>query len=335
MIAARFPAFRVQAVWGSADGYPPEDADLVIVVARDEGELRSKGLSPVHKFLSTSSWLIANQASLQMTDLSGVIAALVSVGQRASDCGLDLPSPLANPGQRKSNPSPRDSVRLAVPDGHQQRHVVEALAGAGLQLEGYDDSECVRRPGTTVDGLEVKVVRPHDMPQLVAVGQFDLAVTGRDCLMEHLYRFPSSPVKELVDLRRGQYNLSAVVSEDLAADTIEQAMATWRSEGKPFLRVASEFMGTADHYARSRHFWRYQVIPIAGASEGFVPEDADLLIEGTETGRTLKENRLKSIDLLYRSTTCVIGHANGETRGASKRLYGELVAAFEKSALAA
>jgi len=39
-----------------------------------------------------------------------------------------------------------------------------------------------------------------------------------------------------------------------------------------------------------------------------VPEDAELLIEGTETGKTLVENRLKAIDLLYRSTSCVIGH---------------------------
>jgi ATP phosphoribosyltransferase len=212
---------------------------------------------------------------------------------------------------------------------------VEALAGAGLELQGYDDSQCVRRPVTTIDGLEVKVVRPHDMPQLVAGGQFDLAVTGRDCLMEHLYRFPSSPVKELVDLRRGQYNLSAVVTEDLEAETIEQALAIWKSQGKSHLRVASEFMGTADHYARSRHFWRYRVIPIAGASEGFVPEDADLLIEGTETGKTLKENRLKPIDLLYRSTTCVIGHTNGQIQGARASLLTELLVAFEKSAQAA
>ena len=62
----------------------------------------------------------------------------------------------------------------------------------------------------------------------------------------------------------------------------------------------------ADHYARSRHFWRYRVIPTAGASEGFVPEDAELLIEGTETGRTLVENQLKAIDVIFRSTTCVI-----------------------------
>ena len=143
--------------------------------------------------------------------------------------------------------------------------------------------------------------------------------------MEHKYRFPSSPAVELVDLQRGQYNLCAVVTEDLAGEGIDDALDHWRSEGRPYVRIASEFPATADFYARSRHIWRYQVIPIAGASEGFVPEDAELLIEGTETGKTLKENRLKSIDLLYRSTTCVIGHVSPELPGKQAQLRSELL----------
>jgi ATP phosphoribosyltransferase len=166
------------------------------------------------------------------------------------------------------------------------------------------------------------------MPQLVATGEMDLAITGRDCLMEHKYRFPSSPAVELVDLQRGQYNLCAVVSEDVGADTIESALAHWRTAGRPVVRIASEFPATADYYARSRHIGRYQVIPIAGASEGFVPEDAELLIEGTETGKTLKENRLKAIDLIYRSTTCVIGHESPDLDARRAELRSHLLEAL-------
>jgi ATP phosphoribosyltransferase len=334
-IAARLPAYRVQAVWGSAEGYPPEDADLVVVNSSGEEDLLSKDLQPVHRLLDTSLWLIANKDSVRRSELGSVVAPMMSVGKGSSSNGLRLPSPIIEGHRGPSESQSRASLRLAVPDGHQQRHVVEAITDAGLALRGYDAGRCERRPQTDIDALEVKVVRPHDMPQLVALGQFDLAITGRDCLMEHLYRFPSSPVQELVDLRRGQYNLSAVVSQDLPAETIDQALEIWRRDGRSFVRVASEFMGTADHYARSRHMWRYRVIPIAGASEGFVPEDAELLIEGTETGKTLKENRLKPIDLLYRSTTCVIGQKSPELTGRRERLHAELVRAFENSARAA
>jgi len=100
------------------------------------------------------------------------------------------------------------------------------------------------------------------------------------------------------------------------------------------VRIASEFVSIADHYARSRHFWRYRVIPTAGASEGFVPEDAELLIEGTETGRTLVENQLKAIDVLFRSTTCVIVR-RGSLQGPRGRLLSSLLERLARGAVAA
>jgi len=330
-MAARLPRYRVQSVWGAAEAYPPEDADAVVIAAANEAAVRAHGLLPLHCLLRSSAWLIANAESLRRKQLSSVIAPLMAASQPGSTPHVLLPAPVQSNGARREVTAERNVVRMAIPDGHQQRHVVGALSDAGLQFSGYDDATCVRRPGSGIDGLDVKVVRPHDMPQLVALGQFDIAITGRDCLFEHLHRFPSSPVQELVDLQRGQYNLSAVVTEDLPADTIEDALAYWRGQGKASIRVASEFMGTADYYARSRHLWRYQVMPIAGASEGFVPEDAELLIEGTETGKTLKENRLKPIDLLYRSTTCAIGRKAAALDGPRKAVFDHLLAALQRA----
>ncbi len=334
-LAARLPAYRVQAVWGAAEAYPPEDADVAVVAAPDEASLRALGLQPLCCLLESSAWLIGNAGSLAGKELGPVLGPLMAAAPgQAQAGGLRLPPPLPAAGRMTAPAPERRVLRLAVPDGHQQRNVVAALRAAGLSFEGYDDSRSVRRPLSPLAGLEVKVIRPHDMPQLVATGEMDLAVTGRDCLMEHLYRFPSSPVAEVLDLRRGQFDLSAVVSEDLAAGSIEEALDGWRSQGKTVLRVAAELPGVADYYARSRHFWRYQVIPIAGASEGFVPEDAELLIEGTETGRTLAENRLKAIDLLFRSTTCVVARKDPELPDRRREVFEELLAALRRSASA-
>ena len=130
------------------------------------------------------------------------------------------------------------------------------------------------------------MLRPQDMPRAVALGLFDLALTGRDWLAAHRAAYPGSPVVELADLRRSRYELGAVVPDDLPADTIEQAVAYWRRDDpvRP-IRIASEYVPLADHYARERHLGRYRVIPISGASEGFVPEDAEILIEGRKPGR--------------------------------------------------
>lgn len=202
----------------------------------------------------------------------------------------------------------RDTFRIAVPDGHAQRHTFAALADAGIAFEGYEERAAVRRPRSALPDVEVKVIRPQDMPMAVALGAYDLALTGRDWLAAHLSAFPGSPVVELADLRRSRYSLGAVVPEELPADSIEEAIAYWRRDDphRP-IRVASEYVALADDYARERRLGRYQVIPIAGASEGFVPDDAEILIEGSETGTTLRANRLRMIDITMESTNCAIG----------------------------
>ena len=65
-----------------------------------------------------------------------------------------------------------------------------------------------------------KVIRPQDMPPQVANGNFDLAITGRDWLTDHLAMFPSSPVRELADMKMGWVRIVAVVSQDMPADNI-------------------------------------------------------------------------------------------------------------------
>lgn len=328
---SRLPRYRVHAVAGAAEAYPPEDADIVIIAAPDEDAVRKHNLEPTHNLLDTSAYLIANAESLAAKNLSPVLSKLQAAAATSSNGHLRLPNPIAALAPRPSPPAPREHLRLAVPDGHQQRHVFGALAKAGITFDGYEEKTYVRRPKSSIESLEVKVIRPQDMPQMIAFGEFDIAITGRDLLFEHTFAFPSTPAVEVLDLQVSQYNLSAVVDGELPADNITDAMSYWREQGREALIVAAEFPATADHYARSRHFWRYRVMPIAGASEGFVPEDADILIEGTETGRTIAENNLKILDNIYRSTTCLIARKDANFTGKRRSTYNEVFAALQAS----
>jgi ATP phosphoribosyltransferase len=74
--------------------------------------------------------------------------------------------------------------------------------------------------------------------------------------------------------------------------------------------VASEYVNIADKYLRDNHVWHYKLIPTWGATEALIPEDADMLIENTETGKTLAQNNLKIIDTLFQSSACLIGNKN-------------------------
>jgi ATP phosphoribosyltransferase len=166
------------------------------------------------------------------------------------------------------------------------------------------------------------------MPLQVANGNFDLAITGRDWLMEHLYQFPSSPVKELIDLKLGKVKIVAVVSKNLFISDVSGLREFNTKQAAP-LRVASEYVNTADKYARDNHLGLYRVIPTWGASEAFLPEDADLLIENTQTGRTIARHNLKIIDTLFESTACLIGNTKRISSSTKQKRIESIIKALQ------
>jgi ATP phosphoribosyltransferase len=202
-------------------------------------------------------------------------------------------------------------MRLALPDGHQQKHVIELLKKTKIEVSGYDLGRPQRRPGINIEGVTVNVIRPQDMPAQTSLGNFDLAVSGADWLFDHKAQFPRSPVEGLLDLGVGRVRVVAVVSDDLQADDIS-GIKELSAKGyfpTPKFRIASEYVNIADHFGMKNHIKNYRVIPTYGATEALLPEDADMIIENTETGTTLKKNRLKIISELFVSTGCLIGRA--------------------------
>jgi len=319
-IKNRLKRFSIFPLWGAAEVYPPESAALALVSAGDE-ELSNYGLVPVSKVLDSSAFLIANKASWESKDLGEMLASvynkLVAGKEPTLPAGAGTIPKIV--GQHLYDRAAGGVVRLALPDGHQQLPTIRLLNKAGIKIDDYPSAVGNRRPVIDLDGVVIKVIRPQDMPLQVANGNFDLAITGRDWLTEHLCQFPASPVKELLDLGFGGVKIVAVVSKDLSVDDV-YSLRRHNGERLSSLRVASEYVNIADKYARDNHLGMYRVIPTWGASEAFLPEDADLLIENTETGRTLARHNLKIIDTLFKSTACLIGSSRVLASGKRERV---------------
>jgi len=316
----RLRRFQIFPVWGSAGVYPPENAELAIIAETSSKKLKEQGLVPVASLLESSACLIANRDSLERKNLSPLLASL-STGEAVKSYVKE--SPVTEAGFEAQRSARRgSSVYIALPDGHQQRHTVAFLNKVGLKIEGYNVGRAMSRPCTDLDGVTVKVIRPQDMPQQVANGNFDLAVTGRDWLRDHLFRFPSSPVNEVLFLGFGRVRIVAVVSKDLRVSSTDDLRKIKRGSA---LRVASEYVNIADKYAHDNHLAPYKLIPTWGASEAFLPEDADVLIENTETGSTIARHNLKIIDTLFESSACLIGNTEAIRRPDKKNKIAYLV----------
>jgi len=327
----RLPNFRIFPLWGATDAYPPEHADLAIVSATSVEDIEEKGLIPIARILSGNACLIANRNSLEQKDMSSLMAPFYRTNPKVKEEEKELTiSEIDSEDKFEFSLFPDDVVSLALADGHQQSHTIKFLKEAGLKVKGYRSPLPTRRPIPVFDGVSVKVVRPQDMPLQVANGNFDLAITGQDWLADQLDRFPLSPVEELVSLGFGRVRIVAVVHNDVPAESTSALKALMRSGEIPVLRIASEYTNIADKYARDNHLSPYKVIPSWGATEAFLPEDADVLIENTETGSTLRKNNLKIIETLFESTGCLIGNSNSLIDPAKKDRMERMIALFEK-----
>ncbi|RJO62573.1 MAG: ATP phosphoribosyltransferase [Dehalococcoidia bacterium] len=304
----RLRRFAVYSLWGSADTYPPENAEIVLLSRKNETEIAALDLRPLGKIVDFRACLIVNKDSLRSRDMSALLASLnAQISQPAaapSDESLSIGSIVQGTAER----SEKDNglVWLALPDGHQQAHVRRILDAAGVKIKDYPSSTGNRRPESSLEGFFIKVIRPQDMPLQVANGNFDMAITGRDWLTDHLYQFPQSPVRELLDLKYGKVRIVAVVANEVPASTTPELQIFRQAQGGS-CRIAAEYVNIADNYARVNHLGAYRVVPTWGATEAFLPEDADVLIENTETGSTIARHNLKIIETLFESTACLMG----------------------------
>jgi len=315
----RLRRFQIFPIWGAAEAYPPESADLVLMWAMNEHDLTSQGLIPLDKMLDVEAVLIGNAESLSGKDMGEVLTRIGSSfrsGQPPQH-GLHGFSGMRLEGDLQSRWQNRE-VRLALPDGHQKTPTEELLQRAGLDVPGYSGRTVERRLLAQPGWLAVKVIRPQDMPMQVASGHFDVAITGQDWLTEHRVAFPGSPVTELVDLCFGKVRVVAALSERIPVSTTDELRSYMSTGHLRSLRVASEYTNIADKYLRDNHIASYKVMPTWGASEAFLPDDADLLVDNTQTGKTLVDNGLKILEVILRSSACLIANTDSLTHVTKK-----------------
>ena len=324
----RLRRFSVYPVWGAAEAYPPENATLALIAGSIDGKMVNNGLKPLSKVLNFSAFLIANRLSWKQKDLSEVMATIESVKLENEETKSS--KSLSSSNHFTVVKIDKDVVRLALPDGHQQKHSVELLNKAGIRVDDYPSPIGNRRPTSNLEGVTIKVIRPQDMPSQVANDNFDLAITGRDWLTDHLDLFPSSPVRELVDLKLGWVKIVAVISKNVPADNIYDFQRF--SNTTTSIRIASEYANIEDKYARDNRLGMYRIIPTWGATEAFLPEDADLLIENTETGSTIARHNLKIIETLFESTAHLIGAKDKEYSLIKKARIDNIVKLLSKAA---
>jgi ATP phosphoribosyltransferase len=184
--------------------------------------------------------------------------------------------------------SPSNTLRLGLPKGSLQEPTLELFKRAGYNIVVSSRSY---RPTVDDDELELRLLRAQEIGRYVDHGFLDCGITGADWIAEN-----NAQVEVITDLRYSKATSKPtrwvlVVPEDSPIKTVQDL------EGK---RIATEAMGITQRYLDD-HGVKAEIEFSWGATDVKVPELVDAIVDITETGSSLRANKLRIVDTLMES----------------------------------
>jgi ATP phosphoribosyltransferase len=186
-------------------------------------------------------------------------------------------------------------LRVGLPKGSLQDATIRMMRRAGWVVNVSARSYY---PAVDDEELEIVLLRAQEIPRYVQEGVLDCGITGHDNVLEN-----DADVHEVAELIYSKatsrpYRWVLAVPQDSSIRTPQDL------QGK---RIATELVNVTRRYLE-KHGVTADVEFSWGATEVKVPDLVDAIVEGTETGSTLRAHGLKIIDELLSSTTRLIAN---------------------------
>ncbi|MBM3264095.1 MAG: ATP phosphoribosyltransferase [candidate division Zixibacteria bacterium] len=186
-------------------------------------------------------------------------------------------------------------LKMALPKGSLQDSTLELMRKAGFH---FTISTRSYFPWIDDDELEAMLIRSQEIARYVEDGVFDAGLTGMDWIIES-----GADVVEAAELvyskqSRQPYRWVIAVPENSEIRTIKDL------QGK---RIATEIVNTTKTFL-AKHGVEANIEFSWGATEAKAPDLVDAIVDGTETGGSLRANKLRILDTLLVSTTRLIAN---------------------------
>jgi ATP phosphoribosyltransferase len=212
-------------------------------------------------------------------------------------------------------------LKLGLPKGSLQESTTELFKKAGIRVH---TSERSYFPTTDDDELEIMLVRSQELATYVEDGLFDAGLTGKDWIVE-----TGATVKEVCELIYAKSGLRPVrwvlaVPENSPIKSVKDL------QGK---RIATELVSVVKKYL-ARNKVKAKVEFSWGATEAKAGILVDAIVELTETGSSLRANKLRIVDEVLASSTRFIANTRA-WKDPWKRQKIENISILLKGALAA
>jgi ATP phosphoribosyltransferase len=174
------------------------------------------------------------------------------------------------------------------------------LARAGLRIERSGATRTYRAMLSGMEGIEIVFLSAAEIVSALQDGTADLGVTGEDLLRDAIR--PGDPSFEvLLRLGFGLADVAVAVPQcwlDVASMAdLDEISARFHAQHGRRLRVATKYLGLTRRYFAEKGLTGYRIVESTGATEGApATGSAEIIVDITTTGSTLKANHLKVLE---------------------------------------
>ena len=209
-----------------------------------------------------------------------------------------------------------DKLKILLAKGRIYESVYELLSDVGISIHLPDRTYF---PTTNQEDLAFQVVKPQIVSLLLANNKADMGFSGKDWVYENGCQ---DDVVEIMDLGFDPVRIVAAIPEARDFDKLLKAPVT----------IATEYQALSKKWVDEKKI-DGKIFRTWGTSEGFVQDNDDsiaqILIDNTSTGSSLKANRLKIVDTLMESSTRMYASKTAMADPAKKQKIMELKMLFE------
>ena len=209
-----------------------------------------------------------------------------------------------------------DKLRVLLAKGRIYESVYELLSDVGISLKL---AERTYFPSTNQDDLAFQVVKPQIASALLASNKADVGFSGKDWVYENGVQ---DEVEEIMDLGFDPVRIVAAIPNTVDFDALIKKPVT----------IATEYQTLSKKWVDEKKI-DGKIFRTWGTSEGFVQDNEDslaqILIDNTSTGSSLRANNLKIVDTLMTSSTRMYASKEALKDPAKKQKILELKMLFE------
>ena len=209
-----------------------------------------------------------------------------------------------------------DKLKILLAKGRIYESVYELLSDVGISIHLPDRQYF---PTTNQKDLAFQVVKPQITSILLANNKADVGFSGKDWVFENNVE---DDVVEIMDLGFDPVRIVAAIPEARDYDKLLKGKVT----------IATEYQNLSRKWVETKKI-DGKIFRTWGTSEGFVQDTDDsiaqILIDNTSTGSSLKANRLKIVDTLMESSTRMYASKEAMNNPEKKQKIMELKMLFE------